>query len=83
MNKLVLLTESIVKKIVSDSESVTVKEFETDEEDTIQIEIMISKDDLGKIIGKNGHVINAIRTIVQASSYLIDNKKVKINVDSY
>ncbi len=83
MNKLVLLTESIVKKIVSDSESVTVKEFETDEEDTIQIEIMISKDDLGKVIGKNGHVINAIRTIVQASSYLIDNKKVKINVDSY
>ena len=78
-----LLTESIVKKIVSDSESVTVKEFETDEEDTIQIEIMISKDDLGKVIGKNGHVINAIRTIVQASSYLIDNKKVKINVDSY
>ena len=44
---------------------------------------MISKDDLGKVIGKNGHVINAIRTIVQASSYLIDNKKVKINVDSY
>ena len=83
MNKLVLLTESIVKKIVSDSESVTVKEFETDEEDTIQIEIMISKDDLGKVIGKNGHVISAIRTIVQASSYLIDNKKVKINVDSY
>ena len=83
MNKLVLLTESIVNKIVSDSESVTVKEFETDEEDTIQIEIMISKDDLGKVIGKNGHVINAIRTIVQASSYLIDNKKVKINVDSY
>ncbi len=83
MNKLVLLTESIVKKIVSDSESVTVKEFETDEEDTIQIEIMISKDDLGKVIGKDGHVINAIRTIVQASSYLMDNKKVKINVDSY
>ena len=83
MDKLVLLTESIVKKIVSDPESVTVKEFETDEEDTIQIEIMISNEDLGKVIGKDGHVINAIRTIVQASSYLMDNKKVKINVDSY
>lgn len=80
---LVELTEVIIKKIVSDPDSVTVKEFETDEEDTIQIEVMISSDDLGKVIGKEGHTINAIRTIVQASSYINDNKKVKINVDSY
>ena len=80
---LVELTKEIVLSLVKDKDTVNVKEFETDEEDTIQIEIMISKDDLGKVIGKNGHVINAIRTIVQASSYLIDNKKVKINVDSY
>lgn len=80
---LVELTEVIIKKIVSDPESVTVKEFESDEEDTIQIEVMISNDDLGKVIGKEGHTINAIRTIVQASSYINDNKKVRINVDSY
>lgn len=80
---LVELTEVIIKKIVSDPESVTVKEFESDEEDTIQIEVMISSDDLGKVIGKEGHTINAIRTIVQASSYINDNKKVRINVDSY
>lgn len=80
---LVELTEVIIKKIVSDPTSVTVKEFETDEEDTIQIEVMISSDDLGKVIGKEGHTINAIRTIVQASSYINDNKKVRINVDSY
>ena len=80
---LVLLTETIVKKLVSDPESVSVKEFESDEENTIQIEVMISNDDLGKVIGKEGRIINAIRTIVQASSYIDDNKKVKINVDSY
>lgn len=80
---LVLLTETIVKKIVSDSDSVSVKEFESDEENTVLIEVMISNDDLGKVIGKDGHIINAIRTIVQASSYINDNKKVKINVDSY
>ena len=44
---------------------------------------MISNDDLGKVIGKEGRIINAIRTIVQASSYIDDNKRVKINVDSY
>ena len=80
---LIELTECIIKKIVSDSESISVKEFETDEENTIQIEVLISSDDMGKVIGKNGKIINSIRTIVQASSSLEDNKKVKINVDSY
>ena len=80
---LVELTETIIKKIVSDPESVSVKEFTTEEENTIQIEVLISNDDMGKVIGKNGKIINSIRTIVQASSSLEDNKKVKINVDSY
>jgi len=80
---LVTLTETIIKKIVSDPESVSVKEFETEEENTIQIEVLISSDDMGKVIGKNGKIINSIRTIVQASSSIEDNKKVRINVDSY
>lgn len=81
--KLVELTETIVKKLVTDPESVSVKEFESDEEDTTLIEIMVPSSEMSKIIGKNGNIINSIRTIVQASSYLKDNKKVKINVDSY
>lgn len=80
---LVTLTENIIKKIVSDPESVSVKEFDAEEENTIQIEVLISNDDMGKVIGKNGKIINSIRTIVQASSSIEDNKKVKINVDSY
>ena len=77
------LTETIVKKLVTDPESVSVKEFESDEENTILIEIMIPSSEMPKVIGKNGNIINSIRTIVQASSYLKDNKKIKINVDSY
>ena len=65
---LVELTETIIKKIVSDPESVSVKEFETEEENTIQIEVLISSDDMGRVIGKDGRNINSIRTIVQASS---------------
>ena len=80
---LVTLTETMIKKIVSDPESVSVKEFETEEENTIQIEVLIASDDMGKVIGKDGRIINAIRTLVQASSYINDNKKIKINVDSY
>ena len=81
---LVSLTETIIKKLVSDPENVSVKEFETDEENTIQIEVLISADDMGRVIGKNGKIVNSIRTVVQASSSLSEeNKRVRINVDSY
>ena len=77
------LTETIIKKIVKEPDMVSVKEFETDEEDTVQIEIMVPASEMPKVIGKDGNMINSIRTIVQASSYLNGNKKMKINVDSY
>ena len=81
---LVNLTETIIKKLVSDPDNISVKEFETDEENTIQIEVLISADDMGRIIGKNGKIINSIRTVVQAASSLTEeNKRVRINVDSY
>lgn len=79
---LVKLTETIIKKIVTDEESVSVKEFENDD-DVIQIEVMVPNDEMPKVIGKNGNVINSIRTIVQASAHLDGNKKVNINVSSY
>ena len=80
---LVALTEAIIKKIVSDPESVSIKEFDTEEENTIQIEVLISSSDMGKVIGKNGKIINSIRPIVQAASSIEENKRGKINVDSY
>ncbi len=83
MDNLVSLTELIVKGLVNDSDSVSVKEFESDEENTLLIEVMVSKDDVARVIGHNGKTINAIRTIVQAASFGQDNKLVKINVDSY
>ena len=83
MNNLVELTKVIVEGLISSSDSVSVKEFESDEDNTILIEVMVSSDDMAKVIGHGGKTINAIRTIVQAASYNEDNKLVKINVDSY
>ncbi len=80
---LVELTEAIIKRLVADPETVSVKQFDTEEENTVQIEVLIQEDDMGRVIGKNGKVISGIRTVVQASSSLYDNKKVKINVSSY
>ena len=75
---LVELTEMIIKSLVSDPESVSVKEFE--EEDGILIEVVVNEDEAGAIIGKSGKIANSVRTIVQASSNLKDRKKVKINI---
>lgn len=80
---LVELTEEVVKSLVSNTDGVTVKEFPTDEENTILIQVMVDEADMGKIIGKNGRIANAIRTLVQASSSLHDNKYVKINIDKF
>ena len=83
MDNLVSLTELIVKGLVSDSDSVSVKEFESDDENTLLIEVMVSSDDVARVIGHGGKTINAIRTIVQAAAFSGENKLVKINVDSY
>ncbi len=78
--KLVELTEFLVKNIVKDPDSVSVKSFE--DEEFINIEVLVSNDEIGAVIGKAGANANAIRTLVQASSYINKEKKVKINIDS-
>lgn len=80
---LIELTESIIKSIVKDEESIAVKEFPSEDENTIDIEVLVSEDDLGRVIGKNGKIANAIRMLVQVSSSLKDNKYVKINIDKF
>ncbi len=81
--ELIELTKSLIEVLLKDKESLSVKEFETEEENTILIEVMISETDMGRVIGKGGKTANAIRTLVQASSYLKDNKRIKINIDHF
>ena len=57
-------------------------DFEDDEE-FITIEVLVDESVIGSVIGKKGVIANAIRTIVQASSYANGLKKVKINIDSF
>ncbi len=78
--RLAELTEFLVKNLVRDPESVSVKQFE--DEDFITIEVLVSEDEIGAVIGKKGVIAKAIRTIVYASSYANNEKKVRINIDS-
>lgn len=78
---LVSLTEYIVKSIVTNSENVNVSKIENDSENTIEIKVLVDEEDLGRVIGKNGKVVNSIRTLLQESSSLKDNKFIKLKIE--
>lgn len=71
------LVRSVVVRIVQYPEMVNVTEVEKD--DAITVEIRVAPDDMGRVIGKGGRVINAIRTIAKAGAYQ-DNTKVFVEV---
>ncbi len=71
------LVESIAKALVDDPTSVNASE-ET-EEDTLVISLTVAKDDMGRIIGKEGRTAKAIRTILNAVSTK-DNKKAVLKI---
>lgn len=60
------ILEKLVKIIVDYPEKVQVKRIEGSS--TLIYEVMVSSEDIGKIIGKQGKTAEAIRTIVQAIS---------------
>ena len=75
-------TEYLVKSIAKEPEMVKVQQFGGEDESTI-LEIIVHESDKGAVIGKNGKMANAIRTLVQAHAYILGLKKVKINIDSF
>ncbi len=80
---LIEMTEYLVKQLCTNPDGVTVKEFPSENENEVVIEVLVDEEDLGRVIGKEGRNANAIRTLVQASSYLQDNKRVKINIENF
>ncbi|MEZ0344788.1 MAG: KH domain-containing protein [Caldimicrobium sp.] len=65
MSKLKDLVEQIAKVLVDKPEAVQINEIEG--EQTSVIELKVAKEDLGKIIGKEGRTAKAIRTIFGAA----------------
>ena len=56
--------ESIIKNLVSDQNEVSINEIQG--EKSIIFEVKVAESDMGKIIGKQGRVAKAIRTIMKA-----------------
>lgn len=61
------LLDFIAKKLVQKPEDTSVELF-TDEEGKPVIELVVDPEDLGKVIGRNGRVAQALRTIVRATA---------------
>jgi len=60
------LVKYIAASLVDKPEAVDVREVEG--EDSITIELRVDPDDMGKVIGKQGRIAKAIRTVVKAAS---------------
>ena len=71
------LVETIAKALVDNPSQVVASE-ET-EEDTLVIKLTVAKEDMGRIIGKEGRTAKAIRTILNAVSTK-DNKKAMLKI---
>ena len=80
--ELVKFTEDLVKYLVSDADMVKVQDF-LDDDGNIILEIMVPDEDMGRVVGRNGKNIQAIRTLIQATAYNKGLKRVKINVDAF
>ncbi len=78
---LVDFSELIVKKLVKEPDLVKVQQFEDNDE--IVIEIAVSEEDMGRVIGKKGKIATSIKTLIQAKAYNDGNNKVKVNIDSF
>ncbi|MCQ1528024.1 KH domain-containing protein [Lutispora saccharofermentans] len=66
------LIEVIAKALVDKPEEVKVKEIEGDR--SIIIELTVAPEDMGKVIGKQGRIAKAIRTVVKSAAAKTDKK---------
>jgi predicted RNA-binding protein YlqC (UPF0109 family) len=61
-----ILTEYIAKSLVEHPEEVDVQEIRRG--NRVTLELSVSKDDMGRVIGKGGRVANAIRTLLRVAA---------------
>ena len=71
------LVEVIAKALVDHPEDVVVTQTETDK--TVMIELKVAQEDMGKVIGKQGRIAKAIRTVVKSAASK-DERKVILEI---
>ncbi len=72
------LVEYVVRALVADPGEVRVEEIE--EDDGIVLEVRVAADDLGRVIGREGRVANAIRTLAKAAATATGGGRVMVEI---
>ncbi|AFS24290.1 KH domain-containing protein [Chlamydia psittaci] len=68
----------IVKNLVADPEAVEIRSIQDESGESIKLEMRVAPDDIGKIIGRRGNTIHALRTILRR---VCARLKKKIQID--
>jgi predicted RNA-binding protein YlqC (UPF0109 family) len=66
------IVEYLAKRLVDEPDAVRVEEVERD--GAVVIQLYVAPDDVGKVIGRQGRIARALRTIVRASAARRDHR---------
>ena len=72
------LVEFLVRSLVAEPDAVRVEEI--DEEGQTVLEVHVAEGDHGRVIGREGRVANAIRTIAKAAATATDGGRVMVEI---
>jgi len=72
------LVEILAKALVDHADQVLVVQTET--EKSVHLQLTVAPEDMGKVIGKQGKIANAIRTLVKAAA-VKDGRRVHMDID--
>ncbi len=70
--------EVIAKALVDNPDMVNITEV-NNEDSSITLELRVAENDMGKVIGKQGRIAKALRTVVKAAASR-ENKKVSVDI---
>lgn len=71
------MLEQIAKALVDHPDQVSVSQL--DDGRVVTLELRVSPDDIGKVIGRQGRIVKAIRTVVNAAA-IRENKRVLVEI---
>ena len=78
---MVSLVETIARSLVDSPDEVVVREIPGNDPGVTVVELKVAASEMGKIIGKQGRIVKALRTVVKAAA-VKQNKKVVVEIVS-
>ncbi len=74
------LLKTIVAGLVEDKDAISVDVSEPDAEGVIVYHLHVAQEDMGRVIGKQGRIAKAIRTVMRAGAGRV-NQKIMVEID--